>query len=254
MARKDKRYQKPYRKGQQEPEQKTPETPEEVETRELVSESGSASGNRLPYFVMFALGFLLYANTIPFGYVLDDKLYVTGNEYTKKGFDGIADHWTNDLMTGFFGTERNLVEGGRYRPLPLTTHAIEWQFFGSNAQVSHFINVVMYGLIGVIMLMVMQLLFTEQRSRWWWNLPILITALFLAHPLHTEVGANIKSRDELMGMIFALLTMRAVMLYARDGAMKQLILSGVWFWLSLACRESSLVFSWCDSTHAHLLW
>ena len=34
------------------------------------------------------------------------------------------------MMTGFFGKKKNLVEGGRYRPLALTTHAIEWQIFG----------------------------------------------------------------------------------------------------------------------------
>lgn len=220
-----------------------------AETQEALEETAAqepqapqTKRNWTPYLVMFLFGFMLYANTIPFDYVLDDKLYITANEFTKKGLDGISDHWTNDLMTGFFGKKKSLVEGGRYRPLPLTTHAIEWHFLGNNPHVSHFINVIMYGLIGVILLVIFQLMFPAKSEKWWWNLPFITTLLFMAHPLHTEVGANIKSRDELMGMIFALLAVRSVLLYAQKPGVKELVLSGLWFFLSLTCRESSLIF------------
>ena len=150
-----------------------------------VQEPVASGANRLPYYLVFALGFLLYANTVPFDYALDDKLYITANEFTKKGFDGIGEIWTNDLMTGFFGTKKKLVEGGRYRPLALTTHAIEYQMFGKNPQLSHFINIVLYGLCGVILLLVLKRIFGWNEERWWWSFPFVATALYLAHPLHS---------------------------------------------------------------------
>lgn len=239
MARK-KRYDKRFRKEEEAPAAEV----ESTEVAETPIETEGKKPNLIPYFVIFLLGFLLYVNTVPFDYVLDDKLYITANEFTKKGIDGISDHWENDLMTGFFGKKKSLVEGGRYRPLPLTTHALEWEIFGNNPHVSHFINIILYGMIGVLLLLIFQLMMPDKsgEKRWWWTLPFIATALFMAHPLHTEVGANIKSRDELMGMIFALLAMRSVLLYANTPGLKQLLLSGLWFFLSLTCRESSLIF------------
>ena len=207
-----------------------------------VQEPVASGANRLPYYLVFALGFLLYANTVPFDYALDDKLYITANEFTKKGFDGIGEIWTNDLMTGFFGTKKKLVEGGRYRPLALTTHAIEYQMFGKNPQLSHFINIVLYGLCGVILLLVLKRIFGWNEERWWWSLPFVATALYLAHPLHTEVVANIKSRDEIMSFLFVLLSFNAVLKYLEHRKMQELVLSGIWFFLSLTSKESAVTF------------
>ncbi|MDP4843494.1 MAG: tetratricopeptide repeat protein, partial [Salibacteraceae bacterium] len=184
----------------------------------------------------------LHANTISFDYALDDKLYITANEFTKKGFDGFKDIWTNDLMTGFFGSKKNLVEGGRYRPLAQSTHAIEWELFGKNPFISHFINVVLYGLTGVLLLSVLQRIFSWNDKKWWWSLPFVATALFLAHPTHTEVGANIKSRDEIMSLLFALMAFRSVLIYIEKNISYEVLLAGIWFFLSLTSKESSITF------------
>ena len=227
---------KGYTPKKKETEQvEAPETPiEKVEE--------APKKNYLPYFLVFAFGFLLYANTISFEYALDDKLYITANEFTKKGFSGIKDIWTNDLMVGFFGSKKNLVEGGRYRPLALTTHAIEWQLFEKSPGLSHFINVVLYGLIGVLLLSVLRRIFGWKEKKWWWSLAFLTVLIYLAHPLHTEVTANIKSRDEIMSLLFALLAFRSVLIYIDNRSNKELLLSGVWFILSLFSKESSVTF------------
>lgn len=224
----------------------TPKKP--VETEQVITPKEEANPevvqkkSYLPYFLVFAFGFLLYANTISFEYALDDKLYITANEFTTKGFDGIKDIWTNDLMVGFFGSKKNLVEGGRYRPLALTTHAIEWQFFKKSPGLSHFFNVVLYGLIGVLLLSVLRRIFGWKEKKWWWSLSFLTVLIYLAHPLHTEVTANIKSRDEIMSLLFALLAFRSVLIYLENKSNKELLLSGVWFIMSLFSKESSVTF------------
>src|SRR5688572_16067978 len=111
--------------------------------------------NSKSLLILFLFGFLLYPNTIPFDYVLDDKLAITENQFTKKGFAGITDHLKHEMFTGFFGKQKNLVEGGRYRPLSMITFAIEWQLFGESPAVSHFINAALYGLTAMLLYMVL---------------------------------------------------------------------------------------------------
>ena len=101
-------------------------------------------------WLIFLFGFFLYANTISFDYALDDKIVITNNEFTKKGVAGIADLVSNDSMVGFFGKKKNLVSGGRYRPLALVTHALEWEVFGKNPSISHFINALLYGFTALV--------------------------------------------------------------------------------------------------------
>jgi protein O-mannosyl-transferase len=229
--------QRRYQKNQQPEVQQS-----EPEVEILQEEVTPSKKNWMPYIIAFLLGFALYANTIPFDYTLDDKLYITANEFTKKGIEGIHDIWTNDLMTGFFGSKKNLVEGGRYRPLSQTTHAIEWQIFGNNPEISHLINVVLYGLIGVLLLSVLKRIFNWNEDRWWWSIPFVATALFLAHPTHTEVGASIKSRDEILSVLFALMAFRSVLVYMKNGHFLHVILAGFWFFSSILSKESSATF------------
>lgn len=237
MARRERsKYQKHQRKDE------VLDQPVETEEDQAEPEVQHASFNMWPYLIIFLLGVGLYINTAGFDYALDDKLYITANSYTKKGVDGIKEIWTNDMMTGFFGTKKNLVEGGRYRPLSMTTHALEWEVLGRNPGVSHAVNILLYGFIGVVLLLVLNLLFKWDEKRFWWSIPFVATALFLAHPTHTEVGANIKSRDEIMSLLFALMAFYSVLLYLKRQDVLQLILSGVWFFLSLTSKESSVTF------------
>jgi len=77
--------------------------------------------------IIFLIGFGLYANTLSHDYTLDDKIVITENEFTKSGFAGIPDILTTDVFVGFYGVDKNLVTGKRYRPLSLVTFAIEYK-------------------------------------------------------------------------------------------------------------------------------
>lgn len=239
MARREKPKYKKHKKQEAKPEEPEAVAPPIQEKTIL---STTQPSDFIPYILILIFGIALYANTSGFGYALDDKLYITANEYTKKGVDGIKEIWTNDMMTGFFGKKKNLVEGGRYRPLSMTTHALEWEILGRSPRVSHVINVILYGLTGVVLLMVLKQIFGWDRKRFWWSVPFVATVLFLAHPTHTEVGANIKSRDEIMSLVFALLAFYSVLMYLKKQSLPHLLLSGVWFFLSLTSKESSVTF------------
>lgn len=192
--------------------------------------------------VLFLVSFLVYANTLSHGYVLDDKISITNNEFTKKGFGGIKDHFTNDVMTGFFGTKKNLVAGGRYRPLTHVMFSIEYALFKDNASVGHFLNALFYALLVLALFQFLKRVFPDSENAWVQSLPFLATLLFAVHPIHTEVVANIKSRDEIMSLLGALLAVNALFKYLDTKQMKQLVFAGIWFFLSLLSKETSVVF------------
>ncbi|MCB0483207.1 MAG: hypothetical protein KDC37_01455 [Flavobacteriales bacterium] len=190
--------------------------------------------------VLAVLCFALYANTLTHEFVLDDKIVITENQFTKKGFEGIGELWRHDSMTGFFGRDKSLVAGGRYRPLSMTTHAIEWEIFGDAPLGYHLINILFY--IGNVLLLFFVLLHCFPLATGkpvWWSVAFVGTALFALHPLHTEVVANIKSRDELMSIFFALC---AVLILLQSQKCWQLAGVGGLFFLSLLSKESSVVF------------
>jgi len=110
--------------------------------------------------IIMMLSFALYHVCIPFGYVLDDLMVVSGNEYTKKGFDGIWDILTTESFEGYFGEKKELVQGNRYRPLSIITFAIEHGILGElNPKVSHIINIILYGFTCILIMMVLTMLF-----------------------------------------------------------------------------------------------
>ncbi|MCK5029515.1 MAG: hypothetical protein KAR57_07770, partial [Bacteroidales bacterium] len=72
--------------------------------------------------------------------------------------------------------------------------------------VSHFLNVLLYALTALVLFILLERLFSNHKSdKWYWSLPFVASLLFLAHPIHTEVVANIKGRDEILSLLGVLL-------------------------------------------------
>ena len=82
-------------------------------------------------------------------YTLDDMLAITSNKYTKQGIKGVSQIMSHDAFDGFFGEKKNLLAGGRYRPLAQITFAVEYQFFGLNPFVGHLNNLLLYAFLVV---------------------------------------------------------------------------------------------------------
>ena len=61
---------------------------------------------RWPMLIVFLLGLGLYIQTANYEYALDDKLVITHNYITKKGFAGIAEHFQTDFLVGFSENKR----------------------------------------------------------------------------------------------------------------------------------------------------
>ncbi len=182
--------------------------------------------------VIVVLSIAFYWNTFKHEYALDDTVVILRNEYVHRGFAGLKDIMTKDAYFSYYEQLKssNQLSGGRYRPLSIVTFAVEQQFFGAvtdpaqdsiiklgvgyqqempyekkfmqEMHVRHVVNVLLYALMGVILLWFLRSVVFKSNP-----LPAFIAALlFVIHPIHTEVVANVKSRDEIMSLLFICLT------------------------------------------------
>ena len=194
--------------------------------------------------ILFVIPFIIYYQSTQFGYVLDDQIVITDNRFTKDGFAGIDDLMTTESMTGYFGEQKNLVQGNRYRPLSLITYAIEHDITGGlNPGVSHWINILLYALTGLLLFRVLSMLMRKRRAvTWWLAIPFLASLFFIAHPIHSEAVANIKGRDEILALLLSLTTLYAGLRYMDKTRITWLISSCLLFFLALLSKENSITF------------
>jgi tetratricopeptide (TPR) repeat protein len=188
--------------------------------------------------IIFLFGFLLYANTFLHEFVLDDAIVFSENIFTKSGIEGWTGIFTKDTFYGFFQQEgkEQLVAGGRYRPFSLATFALEVSIFGVQPISGHIINALLYGVLGIVIFRCLLLL---RMNR---GLSLAITLLFVAHPLHTEVVANIKGRDEIFSLFFSMLALYFFIKHLRESSPVYLIWVGIFYFLGLMSKENSLTF------------
>jgi tetratricopeptide (TPR) repeat protein len=198
--------------------------------------------HRLPFYFLFGFACLLYANSLFNQYALDDRLMITENQFTKKGFDGIGDILSNDSFVGFFGKQKNLVAGGRYRPLSHITFALEYALWGFNPFIGHLINILLYAFSCLLVYMVLLKLFPSGNKHWYLTIPFIATMLFIAHPIHTEVVANIKGRDEIFSLLGSFGALYFILKYIEKSRTLHLVWASLVFFFALMSKENAITF------------
>ncbi len=188
-------------------------------------------------FILLILALGLNFNTLQNDYALDDYVVLTQNKYVQKGVAGIPEILGNDLMTGT--TDKNLLNQSRYRPFSLIVFALEHQFYGDNPLISHLINVLLFALLILLLYhLLSKHLLREQPA----SLSFFTCLLFVAHPIHTEVIANVKSRDELITFILLAISLITFISYNTKRKSINLAVALTTFFLALLTRESAVTF------------
>ena len=174
---------------------------------------------------------MLYYNTFKHSYSLDDDIVNNKNQFVQKGVSGIPDIFSYGYLYGFNGKNDQ-----SYRPITLLTFAIEKSFLSNNSHASHVINVLLFVILIWLLFIVLSKLFREYHIL----ISILISLLYLSHPIHTEVVASIKSRDEILSFIFILSSLNFLSNYLLNNKTTNLLASIFTFFIALLSKESSL--------------
>jgi Tfp pilus assembly protein PilF len=183
--------------------------------------------------IVAAFGLLLYVNTFGHDYCLDDLAVIKSNKYTQQGLAGIPILLHTFYWQGFW-----TANAGLYRPLSMILFAIEWQFFPAAPHVYHVVNVLLYALLGYLLFSFLTKLFPKVNLIF----PFIVSLLFIGHPLHTEVVANIKSADELLSFIFFLLTVINLWNYFSTNKKSKLYQAVGYFFIALFAKESVVTY------------
>ncbi len=186
------------------------------------------------------LSVLLYINTLNHDYTLDDAIVITDNMFTQEGIKGIPGILSHDTFYGFFKEEKNLVSGGRYRPLTQVQFAIEKQIFGDHPRWMHLFNILWYAALSLVVFQFLKHLLRPRFKKHHVIIAFAASLLFIAHPIHTEAVANIKGRDEILALLLSLASLIVIM---KDHCnWKNLISSGVLFFLACMSKENAFTF------------
>ncbi len=153
------------------------------------NEGASVLTHCLVVCLQLSLLVLLYGQTHTFGYVyFDDGQYVPKNPHVMAGMTIDSMHWA---FTSFYMSN--------WHPLTWLSHMLDVSLFGPDPGWAHLHNVVLHG---VNSLLVYALLLKLSQS---WLKALLLSLIFLAHPLHVESVAWIAERKDLLSAMYFLL-------------------------------------------------
>lgn len=226
----------------------------------------------LHQLIIILLIALCYGNTLTLEYALDDRMVILESKYTiDGGWNGIRGIFTEDTFSGYFGNNKSLVAGGRYRPMSQLTFLIELQLFGGNIKekigdtsdyyilhkseneqyfnqsvlpvVNHLFNIIYFTLLCLLIYQVLRKIFYKYNGeKWYQSLPFIVTLLFVMHPIHTEVVANIKGRDEIFAMLGATFALWCSLKYTEKHQWWYLILSLFAITFGLFSKENAITY------------
>lgn len=229
-------------------------------------------------WIIFSIALLIYINTIPNKWAVDDSVIIYQNKFVQSGVSGIPDIMSKDAFAGMHGQDLNAVVGGRYRPMSIATFALQAELFASTKKdennkigqdkagkalkdlgektnfpnILHLFNALWYAFLCLVIYRTLHLLFHSKQEA---NptkadfLALATTLIYTVHPLHTEAVANVKGLDEIFVMLGSVATLCFVLKHLKNqvnndvlGKKKYLLLAMVSYTFALFSKESAVTF------------
>lgn len=157
---------------------------------------------------MMLAGFL-YINTLNHDFAVDDSSQIVKNRIVQKGPAGIGEILNTPYRAGYSDEKESI-----YRPLSMIVFALEWGISPEDPKPGHIVNIVLYMLLAAVVFNTYRLMLPDGSPA----IPFLAALLFTAHPLHTEVVANIKSLDEILCLLFSLIAINCFIRWGRGAS------------------------------------
>ena len=180
-------------------------------------------------FIVLAI-ILIYGKTIQYDYAIDDSMVVRDNTIVAKGVSSIGEIFASSYLKGYDNPDKM---DGVYRPIPLATLALTISVFGNNPKPHHIINILLFILVAFLLFQFLSNLFKNNLF-----IAFSITLIWVVLPVNIEVVANIKSRDEILALIFIL---SSISLALKNNIYFN-ICSGAALLFAMMCKESSIAF------------
>ncbi len=182
---------------------------------------------------IYLLVFAVYGNTVFNNYALDDEFVVKNNKQVSLGIKAIPEIFT----TQYF---QNKTTSFGYRPITKAIFAIEYEFFGENPRISHLINVLLFALTCTILLKLLIRIILPKTGPIFLFITMLI---WILHPIHTEAIASLKNREELIYLLFCLLSLKYFIYFIEKQKWYFLLSAISLYILSFLTKQSAISFT-----------
>lgn len=138
---------------------------------------------------------VLYANSLNNAFHYDDFGVFVDNEAVKS-LKNIPDFFKSVVSA-------SKVDDTGYRPLLMTTFALNWRFGGNNPLGYHIVNLGVHILNGILVFLILGMLVDSSQNK---AIPLVSAILFIMHPIHTEAINYIHARSSVLATFFILLS------------------------------------------------
>ena len=171
--------------------------------------------------------FLIVASCAAFGRIagnnfntsLDDRIYITENNYIKSGIT------TENIKWAFMNTDF-----GYWHPLNLISHMLDWNLFGANPSGHHLVSLFLH--IGAVIFL---FLFLNKTTNNVWS-SAFAAAFFALHPLRVESVAYAAERKDVLSMFFGMASIYVYAFYAESSKFSRYFLCLILFALALMSK------------------
>jgi Flp pilus assembly protein TadD len=199
-----------------------------------VLQSSEAAQVPVKWFMIVLAALVVAVNlpTLNYEYTLDDPFFTTSHPNVMLGLSAIKEFFTHAAYYGVFAHH-----DASYRPFMLASFALEKDIFGEfTPRISHLINLMLFAAEVSVLFQLLRRMFHKASP----YIPFFMVLLFALHPIHTEVVASVKSRDEIMGLLFSALTLLQTLRYVDSGKTKDLLLMALCFFSALMSKETPI--------------
>ncbi len=176
--------------------------------------------------ILLVIGFGVFFSGIRGGFQGDDTDQIIKNTAVHSisnigVFFRSSTFWNGEALVGDF-----------YRPTMTTTYSLIYTFFGANPVAYHVVQLMIYIACSTILFLLLKSFFRPAIA-------LLLSLIFLVHPINSQIVYSIPSMQEPLMMLFGL---SAMYVLSKSQTTKSLVGATLLLFLSLLSKETAIVF------------
>jgi tetratricopeptide (TPR) repeat protein len=184
--------------------------------------------NKKAFLIIFILGIIVFSNSIFNNFIGDDFFQIVNN---------IPVHSIKNIPTFFTGGtfysgEAQRQVGVYYKPLLNIIFSLIYTIFGPSVYPFHLFQIFLHILNACLLFLFLKHFFKKPLS-------LILSLIFLVHPINSEAVFYISGTQEPLFFFFGIL---ALLILSNSESKKYLLFSGVLLFLSLLSKETGILF------------
>ncbi len=176
--------------------------------------------------LILVVGFTVFFSGLNGGFQGDDTDQIIKNDAVHSIsniglFFRSSTFWNGETLVGDF-----------YRPTMTTAYSIIYTFFGANPAAYHVVQLLIYSACAFMLFLFLRTMFKQSTA-------LLLSLIFLVHPINSQIVYSIPSMQEPLMFIFGI---SALYVLTREKTIKNLSLATFLLFMSLMSKETAIVF------------